>query len=107
MQHLFLVQAKILKILWHTLLVGVLYEKILDAPKPDKKIKICKDFCKFLNVLPVDEAVAEKYAELSARYKNVDSAMLWLCATAIVNDLVLVSSNPETSKVKETVSKKF
>lgn len=87
--------------------VGVLYEKVLAAPKPDEKIEISKDFCKFLNVLPVDEAVAEKYAELSARYKNVDSAALWLCATAIVNDLVLVSSNPETSKVKETVSKKF
>ena len=107
MQHLFLVQAKILKILWHTLLVGVLYEKILAAPKPDEKIKICKDFCKFLNVLPVDEAVAEKYAELKNIYESVDSAAIWLCATAIVNDLVLVSSNPETSKVKETVSKKF
>ncbi|WP_318713981.1 type II toxin-antitoxin system VapC family toxin [Treponema sp.] len=87
--------------------VGVLYEKILAAPKPDEKIKICKDFCQFLNVLPVDEAVAEKYAELKNIYESVDFALLWLCATAIVNDLVLVSSNPETSKVKETVSKKF
>lgn len=60
-----------------------------------------------MNVLPVDEAVAEKYAELKNIYESVDSALLWLCATAIVNDLVLVSSNPETSKVKETVSKKF
>lgn len=87
--------------------VGILYEKVLCADDSEKKLKISKDFCQFLNVLPVDEAVAEKYAELSARYKNVDSAALWLCATAIVNDLVLVSSNPETSKVKETVSKKF
>ena len=87
--------------------VGVLYEKVLAAPILDEKIKICKDFCKFLNVLPVDEAVAEKYAELKNIYESVDSALLWLCATAIVNDLVLVSSNPETSKVKETVSKKF
>lgn len=60
-----------------------------------------------MNVLPVDEAVAEKYAELKNIYESVDSDLLWLCATAIVNDLVLVSSNPETSKVKETVSKKF
>lgn len=51
--------------------------------------------------------MAEKYAELKNIYESVDSALLWLCATAIVNDLVLVSSNPETSKVKETVSKKF
>ena len=87
--------------------VGILYEKVLAAPKPDEKIKISKDFCQFLNVLPVDEAVAEKYAELKNIYESVDSALLWLCATAIVNDLVLVSSNPETSKVKETVSKKF
>ena len=87
--------------------VGVLYEKVLCADDSEKKIKICKDFCQFLNVLPVDEAVAEKYAELKNIYESVDFALLWLCATAIVNDLVLVSSNPETSKVKETVSKKF
>lgn len=87
--------------------VGVLYEKVLRADDSEKKLKISKDFCQFLNVLPVDEAVAEKYAELKNIYESVDSALLWLCATAIVNDLVLVSSNPETSKVKETVSKKF
>ncbi len=87
--------------------VGVLYEKVLCADDSEKKLKISKDFCQFLNVLPVDEAVAEKYAELKNIYESVDSALLWLCATAIVNDLVLVSSNPETSKVKETVSKKF
>ena len=87
--------------------VGILYEKVLCADDSEKKLKICKDFCKFLNVLPVDEAVAEKYAELKNIYESVDSAAIWMCATAIVNDLVLVSSNPETSKVKETVSKKF
>lgn len=87
--------------------VGILYEKVLCADVSEKKLKISKDFCQFLNVLPVDEAVAEKYAELKNIYESVDSALLWLCATAIVNDLVLVSSNPETSKVKETVSKKF
>lgn len=87
--------------------VGILYEKVLCADDSEKKLKISKDFCQFLNVLPVDEAVAEKYAELKNIYESVDSALLWLCATAIVNDLVLVSSNPETSKVKETVSKKF
>ena len=87
--------------------VGILYEKVLCADDSEKKLKICKDFCKFLNVLPVDEAVAEKYAELKNIYESVDSAAIWLCATTIINDLVLVSSNPETSKVKETVSKKF
>lgn len=87
--------------------VGILYEKVLCADDSEKKLKISKDFCQFLNVLPVDEAVAEKYAELKNIYESVDSALLWLCATAIVNDLVLFSSNPETSKVKETVSKKF
>ena len=87
--------------------VGILYEKVLCADDSEKKLKISKDFCQFLNVLPVDEAVAEKYAELKNIYESVDSAMLWMFATAIVNHLVLVSSNTETSKVKETVSKKF
>lgn len=87
--------------------VGILYEKVLGAPEPDEKLKISKDFCRFLNVLPVDEAVADKYAELSAKYKAVDSAALWLCAAAIVNDMVLVSSHPEISKIREVIAKQF
>lgn len=87
--------------------VGILYEKVLCADDSEKKLKISKDFCQFLNVLPVDEAVAEKNAELSARYKNVDSATLWLCAAAIVNDMVLVSSHPEISKIREVIAKQF
>ena len=87
--------------------VGILYEKVLKADNPDEKLEISKDFCQLLNVLPVNEAIAEKYAELSTKYNELNSAFIWLCATAIVNDLVLVSSHPEILKIKEVVTKQF
>lgn len=87
--------------------VGILYEKVLKADNPDEKLEISKDFCQLLNILPVNEAIAEKYAELSTKYNELNSASIWLCATAIVNDLVLVSSHPEILKIKEVVTKQF
>ena len=87
--------------------VGILYEKVLKADNPDEKLEISKDFCQLLNVLPVNEAIAEKYAELSTKYNELNSTFIWLCATAIVNDLVLVSSHPEILKIKEVVAKQF
>lgn len=87
--------------------VGILYEKVLKADNPDEKLEISKDFCQLLNVLPVNEAIAEKYAELITKYNELNSAFIWLCATAIVNDLVLVSSHPEIIKIKEVVAKQF
>lgn len=87
--------------------VGILYEKVLKADNPDEKLEISKDFCQLLNVLPVNEAIAEKYAELTTKYNKLNSAFIWLCATAIVNDLVLVSSHPEIIKIKEVVAKQF
>lgn len=87
--------------------VGILYEKVLKADNPDEKLEISKDFCQLLNVLPVNEAIAEKYAELITKYNELNSAFIWLCATAIVNDLVLVSSHPEILKIKEVVAKQF
>lgn len=87
--------------------VGILYEKVLKADNPDEKLEISKDFCQLLNVLPVNEAIAEKYAELTTKYNELNSAFIWLCATAIVNDLVLVSSHPEIIKIKEVVAKQF
>lgn len=87
--------------------VGILYEKVLKADNPDEKLEISKDFCQLLNVLPVNEAIAEKYAELNTKYNKLNSAFIWLCATAIVNDLVLVSSHPEILKIKEVVAKQF
>lgn len=87
--------------------VGILYEKTLNAGNSDEKLKISKDFCQFLKILPVDEVVAEKYAELKNKYNAFDASKIWICATAIVNDLVLVSTDSEIFEISEVVIKRI
>lgn len=67
----------------------------------DEHKKIAVDFCNYLKILPVDEEIAKKYGELRLSYPAVGENYLWLCATAIVKDMVLFCPKDKVPLVKE------
>lgn len=87
--------------------VGELFSKAKENSNDDYKLKICKDFCDFLNILPVTQTTAEIFAFLKGKYTSVAQDILWFCAVAIEKDLIIISSNPHLEQIKEVVQKKL
>lgn len=70
-------------------------------------IQIAEDFVHLLHIVNIDESIALEYGKLKERYPDFNDNKLWLCATAVVRDLVIVSSDEGYSGIAEVVVKRF
>lgn len=70
-------------------------------------IEIADDFVHLLHIVNIDESIALEYGKLKEHYPDSNDNKLWLCATAVVRDLVIVSSDEGYSGIAEIVVKKF
>lgn len=70
-------------------------------------IQIAEDFVHLLHIVNIDESIALEYGKLKQRYPDFNDNKLWLCATAVVRDLVIVSSDEGYSGIAEVVVKQF
>lgn len=93
------------------LTVGELNHKVLEyksaKPDYDSVIDIANDFCHLLHIINVDERIAIEYGKLKAKYNQIEDSKLWLCATAIIRDMVFVTNDESVVQVKEVVIKKI
>lgn len=93
------------------LTVGELNHKVLEyksaKPDYDSVIDIANDFCHLLHIINVDERIAVEYGKLKAKYNQIKDSKLWLCATAIIRDMVFVTNDESVAQVKEVVIKKI
>lgn len=71
-----------------------------------KAVEIAEDFVHLLHMVNVDERIALEYGKLKAEYGQITDNKLWLCATAIACDLVLVSADLEFLEVRQVVVKR-
>lgn len=93
------------------LTVGELNHKVLEyksaKPDYDNVIDIANDFCHLLHIINVEERIAIEYGKLKAKYNQIEDSKLWLCATAIIRDMVFVTNDESVVQVKEVVIKKI
>lgn len=105
------------------LTVGELNHKVLEYKSAksdyDSAIDIANDFCHLLHIINVDERIAVEYGKLKAKYcqqnqeivgsdsTSISDSKLWLCATAIIRDMVFVTNDESVTQVKEVVTKKI
>lgn len=79
-----------------------------ETPETEKNvIQIAEDFVHLLHIVNIDESIAMEYGKLKQRYPDFNDNKLWLCATAVVRDLVIVSSDEGYSGIAEVVVKRF
>lgn len=70
-------------------------------------VRVSSDFCHLMHIISIDERIALEYGKLKISYPELEQNKLWLCATAIIRDLVIVSDDEDISKVTEVVVKRF
>ena len=70
-------------------------------------VQIADDFVHLLHIVNVDKDTALKYGELKEKYPLLETNKLWLCATAVVRDFVIITEDKEIAEVNEVVVKKF
>lgn len=79
-----------------------------ETPETEKNvIQIAEDFVHLLHIVNIDESIAMEYGKLKQRYPDFNDNKLWLCATAVVRDWVIVSSDEGYSGIAEVVVKQF
>ena len=79
-----------------------------ETPETEKNVvEIAEEFVHLLHIVNIDESIALEYGKLKQRYPDFNDNKLWLCATAVVRDLVIVSSDEGYSGIAEIVVKKF
>ena len=86
---------------------GKLFYKAAQTESEKNLVQISRDFCHLLHIVQIDEAIAMEYAKLKAEYPGFEENKLWLSATAITKDLVLVSRDEDFLKIKNIVVKNF
>lgn len=84
---------------------GELYSKTEKIKKKQEYFRFASDFCHLLHILDVNEPIAIEYSKLKQKYPDLEQNKLWLCATAITRDLIIVSQDKDYLKVKEIVVK--
>lgn len=92
-----------------TVTVGKLnYMAHIENSETEKNVvEIANDFVHLLHIVNIDEIIALEYGKLKQRYPDFNDNKLWLCATAVVRDLVIVSSDEGYSGIAEIVVKRF
>lgn len=79
-----------------------------ETPETEKNVvEIAEEFVHLLHIVNIDESIALEYGKLKQRYPDFNDNKLWLCATAVVRDLVIVSSDEGYSGIAEVVVKRF
>lgn len=73
----------------------------------DNVIDIANDFCHLLHIINVDERIAVEYGKLRTKYNQLEDLKLWLCATAIIKDMVFITNDKTVAQVKEVVIKRI
>lgn len=77
----------------------VRFEMLKDPDEKRKEFLVVNQFCQTLYNHPFDEGVARVYAQIFAHLKNqkpsqlIDKADILIAATALANDLILVTDN--------------
>lgn len=69
--------------------------------------EIATDFYQLLHVINIDETVSKKYAELKNKYPSFPDNELWICASSIVNDCVIVTNNSDFDSISEVILKHY
>ena len=81
--------------------------RIENSETEKNVVEIANDFVHLLHIVNIDESIALEYGKLKQRYPDSNDNKLWLCATAVVRDLVIVSSDEGYSGIAEVVVKRF
>lgn len=69
-------------------------------------VEIANDFIHLLHIVNIDEQIALEYGKLKVDYPSLQDNKLWLCATAIVKDFVLITNDEEYINITELVTKR-
>lgn len=69
--------------------------------------EISSDFTHLLHIAELDEETARCFGRLKAAYPNLSDNSLWICATAIRRDYVILTNSREIAGVKEVVVKNY
>ena len=69
-------------------------------------MEIANDFVHLLHIVNIDEQIALEYGKLKVDYPSLQDNKLWLCATAIVKDFVLITNDEEYINITELVTKR-
>ncbi len=86
---------------------GELYCRAECAEYGDKLSDISSDFTHLLHIVELDEETARCFGRLKASYPSLSDNSLWLCATAIRRDYVILTNSREIGAVKEVVVKNY
>lgn len=88
-----------------TVTLGELLSKNSSTNSDSDITKICQDFCHLLHLIPVDETIAIEYGKLKSTYPEISDNKLWLGATALCRDFVILSSDKELEQIIEIIVK--
>lgn len=69
-------------------------------------MEIANDFVHLLHIVNIDEQIALEYGKLKVDYPSLQDNKLWLCATAIVKNFVLITNDEEYINITELVTKR-
>lgn len=85
--------------------IGSLYEKAPKLISVEDIVESCRDFCSQLNLIQIDEKIAEKYSVLSNLASSLEINLtekdLWFAACAVAYDLTAISQKNELKKISE------
>lgn len=87
--------------------VGELNHMVRCMETKKNVVEIANDFCHLLHIVNIDEGIALEYGKLKSMYPDMADNKLWLCATAVVKDFVVVTMDEDIANLKEVVAKRF
>lgn len=77
--------------------LGELLEGIYTQPKEKERLEGLKKFLSDINLLEVDENIVEKFAKIRSNLRErgqlIDNFDILIAATALTNNLILITAN--------------
>lgn len=86
---------------------GELYHLSEAKAENNRLDKISSDFIHLLHIAELDEETARIFGRLKSAYLELSDNTLWICATAIRRDYVILTNSREIARVKEVVVKNY
>lgn len=90
-----------------TITLGEIHYNSLSMKNSSTVSEISNDFCQLLHVINIDEQIAKKYGELKNKYPSFSDNKLWICASSIISDCVIVSNDSEYNLISEIILKTY